>query len=404
MFSNTINGDNTAYSEIPDDMPEVDEAFAQTVDFDVIVDSSHWHDPGHYYQTMPTKTRNIIGRVVASDQQLRHELREIYFPELVQDGTLLDWKCADQRYIELLKQKRLFTGKVVAADGTLAKYESLSLVGAQIAVSKVGYRGSTGQIVSDLVYWGKELPNNPDVRDIVRAIKSRGKSLPQKLPNLFLYALMTYKERQVLLDSPPEYFKLIQGPIFPHEMLSGSGKANTMQTCLELIARMIETGNYACIISNSTAYRDLKMLGLALNPGEYIVVRTGDELLEDFLDNANYTNTPIPQYGNRSQIRVFKDFQQKYGSKVVQGVLRAHPLSPPYIFYCNADQLHEAVHILLADASNTGARGFPLLIDLADQYCSGAFKASEYTNFMNAEFSYAAGGSGVYQSERTTRD
>ncbi len=396
--------ENTVFADAPDELPAVDEIFSDTVDFDYIVDQNNWHNPGDYYRTMPTKTRNVVHKVVESDGRLRQELRDDYFPDLVREGTLLDWKCSDDAYLETIKQKMLFTGQVIAADGTLAKYESLSLVGAQIAVSKVSYRGNTGQIVSDLVYWGKEVPNNPNIHDIIEAVRSRGKSLPQKLPNLFLYALMIYKERQILLDSSPDHFKLIQGPVFPHEMLSGSGRAHTMVTCLELLGKLIENGNYACIVSNTSAYRDLKMLGLALEPGEYIVVRTGSDLLEEYLLTAHYTDTLIAKYGNRSQKTVFREFQKRYGDKVLQGVLRAHPLSPPYIFYCNADRLDEAAHILLADASNTGARGFPLLIDLADQYCSGAFRASEYTNFMNAEFSYAAGGSGAYMSERTTRD
>jgi hypothetical protein len=45
-----------------------------------------------------------------------------------------------------------------------------------------------------------------------------------------------------------------------------------------------------------------------------------------------------------------------------------------------------------------------MLLDLADQYCAGAFKASEYTNRMNTAFAKAAGGSGIYYSERSTRD
>jgi hypothetical protein len=127
-------------------------------------------------------------------------------------------------------------------------------------------------------------------------------------------------------------------------------------------------------------------------------------VLEEFRRSANYVATPIPQYGGKSQIEVFDWFQKTYGPKVVQGVLRAHPMSSPYVFYCNADRLDEAVHTLLADAANTGPRGFPLLIAMADQHCSSAFKASEYTNRMNAEFARASGGSVMYQSERSTRD
>ena len=81
-------------------------------------------------------------------------------------------------------------------------------------------------------------------------------------------------------------------------------------------------------------------------------------------------------------------------------------MSPPYVFYCNAEspKMDLAVHMLFADAANTGARGFPLLVDLADQYSSGSFKAGEYTEHMNAEFTRASQGSGMYQSEQSTRD
>jgi hypothetical protein len=135
-----------------------------------------------------------------------------------------------------------------------------------------------------------------------------------------------------------------------------------------------------------------------------MVVNTGTEVLDEFLSAAHYTRTKIDEYGGKTQFELFREFQNEYGPKVVRGILRAHRMSPPYIFYCNLDRLPEAVHLLLADAANTGPRGFPLLIDLADQYCSGAFKASEYTNHMNAEFARASGGGGIYQSERSTRD
>lgn len=386
-----------------DPLGEFGDTFENAIDFNSIIDSANWQPPGEYYQTMPSAARAAVSAVVESDGQLRKELREVYFPQLERMGTLKLWEKANPRYIHALQEKRLYTGQVVAADATLAKYETLSLVGAQIAVSRVGYQGSTGQIVSNIMHWGKELPRQTTAADIAAAIRSRGKELVDRLPNLFLYALALFKERQFLLDSPSGVFKLIQGTIFPHELLSGSGKQHTMQTCLELIEQLIDDGAYATIVSNDT-HRELLALGLALDPSEYIVVNTGTDVLDEFRRGAHYTSTPIPEYGGKSQIELFESFQRRNGPKVVQGVLRAHPMSPPYIFYCNADRLHEAVHTLLADAMNTGPRGFPLLVDLADQYCSGAFKASEYTSHMNAEFARAASGSGVYQSERSTRD
>ncbi|MFL6276003.1 MAG: hypothetical protein ACJ74G_12515 [Blastocatellia bacterium] len=386
----------------PNSESEVDETFDNSLDFASIVDPASWKPPGEYYQTMPAAARAAVSRVVESDGRVRRELREVFFPELARAGKLV-WEKADPRYIELLQRKRLYTGEVVAADGTLARYETLSLVGAQIAISRVSYQGTTGQFVSNIMHWGKELPRNTSASDIVAALNSRGEELKNKIPNIFLYALMTYKERQVLLDTPPGTFKLIQGTLFPHEMLSGSGRQHILLPCLKLIGALIEDGAYAAIVSHDS-HRDLLSLGLALDAGEYIVVRSGEEILNHYLDKAHYTDTAISQYGGKSQKEVFNEFKNQHGRKVVQGVLRTHAMSPPYVFYCNQERLSEAVHMLLADAANTGPRGFPLLLDLADQYCSGTFRPGEYTSHLNAEFARASGGSGMYQTERSTRD
>jgi len=402
-MTSVINDDPFANTDDPSAMPEIDEVFADAIDFDSIIQPGNWQHPGEYYRSTPAKTHGIVRAVVEGDERLRRELREEWFPKLLSHGDLLGWHRADPTYMNLLQKKRLFTGQVVAADGTLSKYETLSLVGAQIGISKVSYRGHTGQIVANLMCWGQEIPRNATAGDIVRAIQSRGDGLKDRLPNLVLYALMLYKERQILLESGPNAFKLIQGTLFPHEMLSGSGQLHTLVTCLTLIGKLIDDGNYATIVSKDS-HRDLELFGMALNPGEYILTSRGTEILQHYFDTANFTDTPISKYGGRSQKQVFREFQKTYGPKVVQGVLRSHPMAKPYVFYCNANRVKEAVHILLADASNSGPRGFPLLIDFADHYCSGSFQAGEYTNRMNAEFVRAARGSGIYQSERTTRD
>jgi hypothetical protein len=384
-------------------LSRVDEAFDDAVDFASVVDPAHWQEPGAYYQTMPGAMRAAVSAVVDSDQHLRDELRNEYMPAMLRMGTLLDWKRVDQDYIELLQRKRLYAGQVVAADGTLARYETLSLVGAQIAISRVSYQEHSGQIVSNLMHWGREIPSNATAADIAEAVRSRGTQLRNKLPNVFLYAIMLFKERAVLLDTPPGTFKLIQGPVFPHEMLTGSGTQYIMKPCLDLLGSLIEDGAFANIVSSDTHW-ELLNLGRALDPGEYILVDTGVEVLEEFGRMAHYTSTRIPQYGGKSQIELFNSFRDRYGPQVVRGVLRAHPMSSPSVFYAHIDRVEEAVHMLLADAKNTGPRGYPLLVDLADQLCSGAFKAGDYVNHMNAEFARAASGSRMYQDERSTRD
>ncbi len=288
---------NTNYKKNAKAQPETDETFASTLDFDQIIDPANWQTPGDYYQTMPLTTRILVNRVVEEDERLRRELRDIYFPELVKAGSILCWERANRQYIETLQRKRLYSGQVVAADATLARYGTLSLVGAQIAVLKVSYQHSTGQIVSNIMHWGKALPRQSTAKEIVEAIRSRGE-LKDKIPNVFLYTVALYKERQVLLDLPPGTFKLIQGTVFPYEMLVGSGKQFTMHTCLQLLANLIDDGNYATLVSEDS-HKELLVLGMALEAGEYIVVSTGTELLDRFRQQANYVTTAIPQYGGK---------------------------------------------------------------------------------------------------------
>src|SRR5579859_7040995 len=97
-----------------DGLPEVDEAFASSLDFERIVDPANWQPPGEYYQQMPAATRAVVSRVVDADEHLRQELRERYLPELLRNGTLKCWERANQNYIELLQRKRLYSGQVVA--------------------------------------------------------------------------------------------------------------------------------------------------------------------------------------------------------------------------------------------------------------------------------------------------
>ena len=205
----------------------IDEVFAEGVDFESVIAPDHWRPPGEYYRAMPAETRAAVSSVVASDERLRKELRETYLPHLVSSGGIQCWEKANQDYIELLQRKKLYSGHVFAVDGTLARHATLSLVGAQIAISRVSYQGGTGQVVSNIMHWGKELPRKTTAQDIAQAIRNRKKVSRDSLPNLFLYALMTYKERQFLLETPPGTFKLIQGPVFPHEMLTGAGKAGS---------------------------------------------------------------------------------------------------------------------------------------------------------------------------------
>jgi hypothetical protein len=388
-------------------------AGVDALDFDSLIASDRWQEPGDYYRTLEVELRATAEAIVGGDVVLRADLRAL-LPDMKRDGAIIDWRRADQRLIELTQRKQLYAGKVVAADGTHVPVETVSLVGAQIGVISIGYQGTTGRMVTNILQSGITVPVNPTMDEIKAAIRSRVE-LRSALPERYITAIRNFKEREILLGAGPEVFKIGHGSLFPYEMLIGGGRFHILPQCLGLIGRLIDDGRYAMIVSRTTDMR-LRYLGMALEAGEYLIVDTGTAVLEDFLygetgDDNNPAAHFIRQvsakyshkYGGRSQFDFFKDFMVAYGPKVVRGVLRAHPMAPPYMFFCNADRVDQAVHTLMADAANTGARGFPLLVDLADQTCSGMFKASEFKARVAAEL-VRASGSGIYGDERDTRD
>src|SRR5579859_4549198 len=119
-------------------IPDMDETFAEALDFQGSLDARNWKTPGEHYQSISRQIRQVVDDVVESDERMRNELRKNFFPQLIRAGTFRLGR-RDNRYVEKLQREHLYAGHVFAADGTLARYETLSLVGAQIAVSRVSY-------------------------------------------------------------------------------------------------------------------------------------------------------------------------------------------------------------------------------------------------------------------------
>jgi hypothetical protein len=97
------------------------------------------------------------------------------------------------------------------------------------------------------------------------------------------------------------------------------------------------------------------------------------------------------------------DFYQEVGRKVVIGVYRTGAHVPPQMFYSHIDHVHEAAAIVMADSIIQTHRGFPTLIDLADNLSRSQFGAAVLKpSIMTA---YADLGQGLtYLNERETRD
>ena len=95
-------------------------------------------------------------------------------------------------------------------------------------------------------------------------------------------------------------------------------------------------------------------------------------------------------------------FRDRIAPQVVVGVYRASQMAPAQVFYAHADHAHLAAHIAIADSVLQEHRGFPLLIDLADNVCSSVFGGSALSGLLATAYANA-GAPWRYMSERATR-
>ncbi len=90
------------------------------------------------------------------------------------------------------------------------------------------------------------------------------------------------------------------------------------------------------------------------------------------------------------------------GPQVVVGVYRASTLAPAQVFYAHVDHADLAAHIAIADSMLQEHRGFPMLIDLADNVCRGVFGGDTLSGPVSTAYA-DAGSPWRYLSERATR-
>jgi hypothetical protein len=83
-----------------------------------------------------------------------------------------------------------------------------------------------------------------------------------------------------------------------------------------------------------------------------------------------------------------KEFVASAGEAVAVGVFRASSHAPPYVFYAPSEPAlcAQAAAIALADAVIQEHRGYPMLLDMAKQFCTAAFSREEFLGPIQAAY------------------
>lgn len=287
----------------------------------------------------------------------------------------------------------LLSGKVVGIDGTIATHKTVTGTMAQIGVIAVNYLNEKIQHS----YFISEAKYKQDIDDVTEYLYAH-EPVNKIVSSVVLRAALQVKEREMgLRGAFKDKYKIYHGPLIPFEMLANPGKAELkiLDVTIEMLEEII--ANKKCMSIISRSQNDAYMrIGLSLNSGEYVQLKksVGLEILEDrgLLRDKD-------RWREDDYLRVNK-FINVLATKIRVGVIKLS--HRPYVFHAHSSIFDLAARIIFRDALFQKQKGFPLLVDYADNLCSTYFKANDFNKIL--EYQLAKEGEFLSEmSEETLR-
>jgi hypothetical protein len=194
----------------------------------------------------------------------------------------------------------------------------------------------------------------------------------------------------------------------PLEMIA-MGPSDFIIRSIRLVRELVAFGRFVFVASEQSNWGEF-MIGHTLRPMEFVVLDRLDEYLrrplEDWCPADEPTGDTRWEAGVGEPLRTREwvaRFRDEVAPQVVYGLYRAGQLAPPQLFFAHSDHVHTAARIAIADSLANELRGFPMLIDLADEVCRRVYGGGSLR--VMTEAAYARhGGLSRFQSERATRD
>lgn len=329
------------------------------------------------------KWTNLKSHYLSFNQSLENNISNninVHQREIIRDRLKDKIKKANDELIIKMK-KELLSGNVVAVDGTCADYDLLTVgFQARIGVIAVNYKNKK----TDYTLYISEpfIPYEKESYEEIMQYAIKKKKGKVGISSLHITAIMLFKERELVIKQPEKY-KMIQGDIFPYELKTGQGRLKGLNACLTLGRKILNTDNVVAAQTTSTdpAYR---LIGNALDPGEYIEIHDYYEELSSFLlgDGDDFS---VPARFNPSDKESFELFINDAKNKFSVGIFKALQSNRPYVFYAPKKNLETMVNLLFADSSFQPIRGFPLLLDYADTICSRLISGQDFKKQVEAK-------------------
>jgi hypothetical protein len=380
--------------------PVFERTFAEPLE--KFLDLGTWHsglDLDRVYGRLQDDIEHAVAAGITAEDAVADSLRTHFFSELStwpgrpplagRWGVSLD-------DLQRVHKGALFTGDVEACDGLVQVHDSLALTVMQFGVGLIGYRGDEGTWSCRL--FRRDLSGSPagTYEQAMRVVQERDPGGSGRDPHAQVVAelgrrgLATYAQRAVLAQSNAPW-RMGKGAPAPFELLSGSGAMRLVEPAVTVLRELLLEHRQFVFVHETTRERGLLTIGNALRPLEFAVLRRLRPEIEDVVDRGHLRG---------EQRRLAKAFVDDAGESVAVGVLRASRWAPPRVFYAPAEPelCAQAATIALADAVLQEHRGYPLLLDMARQFCVSAFGRDDFEGPIRS--AYAAHDRGVpYLSE-----
>lgn len=330
-----------------------------------LVSDKKWRSYKEHVKKVSDVLQTDINKALCENDKIRTEVRAFIERELNVKA------CTDD---SLEKAKTiLLKGKVAAIDGTHAIFQLLSGLCCQIGIATTSYQNE--KTAGTLFVSEQEIT---DQEVSVLGILQRRKKSQKMVSRMLIQAIMFYMERNKALERIEEWL-MFNGDLVPQPLRTGIGRYRALEPCLKMCSKVMNKKKVIGVLSNSTD-SELLSLGLALNPGEYIEIRSYKEDLDEYLESS----------GLRGNDRALMEhFNNEYADQFLVGVYRAGEKA--YVFHAHKDYFDEAASLIIRDSMFQPLRAYPLLIDYADSLCSTLMSSSDFKKMVECKLAKGKG-------------
>lgn len=336
------------------------------LNFSELVDLNKWQTFDDFIRTADPKLDEDIQKSLKYRKELAKKIRESTEISVRIRPTAEEKSEWDQKVS--WAESQLFGGLVAGVDGTMSRFQLASGTRCRIGVVATTYENNR---IEKVLYVSEQEFAEPatDAMDHIKKLKK-----VQSISQMVLRAVMGYSERELLLQRPQEW-KMLQGEILPYELRTGLGRLKALDVTLDLGRRLIEAKKVIAI-TEDTSWTNLLYVGYTLERGQFMEAPIDMKWeLEKYLDGDDDLGIS-PAHFNPEDHQRFREFIDAYADQMKMGIYRSG--FKPYLYYAHKDYFDEATALIMADAQNQPMRGYPLLLDYANNIAKGILSQGDF--------------------------